>query len=258
MVAGFWCHSRVIRSSMEEETMGHIEELERKLHELRMNRAGVESEIGQVNAQLDLAKQEIARDSAGKDLIEAAKTYSEVRTRFDQLVRDRINSFDPLEDGDLKKEFWPWLEKLGKKVAYWHGGNFDPVKRAVDNVIWDILNEDNWSMESWEQCGRLVATYSDLVNKLYKHCFEMKGVEKGDDAYSDWTDCLPLAGRKVVDGILSDDLATYKQVGAAIEKARPKLVKLIQNGENYIRMAMDNVLKEYFTNVVRHLDEEED
>lgn len=238
--------------------MGYIEELEKKLHELRMNRAGVESEIKQVNAQLDLAKQEIARDSAGKDLIEAAKTYSKVRARFDQLVRDRINSFDALDGDDLKEQFWPWLEKLGQKVEYWIGGNFDPVKRAVDNVIWDILNDGNWSMESWDKCCRLVETYSSLVSKLSKHCWEMKGVDKGDDAYGDWTECLPLAGRKVIEGILEDDLATFKQVGAAITRHRPKLVKLIQEGENYVRMVMDNVLEEYFTNVVRHLEDEEE
>lgn len=237
--------------------MSRVKDLEGKLSKLRKERTALDEKILKADAELDLAKQEIARITAGQTLIELATTYNQVQAEYHEAVLNRINSCDPLKSKDLE-EFWAWLEKLGQKVEYWIGGNFDPVKRAVDNVIWDILNEDNWSMESWERCGRLVATYNELVGKLSKHCWEMKGVEKSDDGYSDWTDCLPLAGRKVVEGILSDDLATFKQVGAAIKRHRPKLVDLIQNGENYVRGAMDDVMEEYFTNVVRRLEDDEE
>jgi len=235
---------------------GQIEEMRAQAATLRKKAEGCNQEASQVEARIKKYEREQEEEEARGNIARLAIMCADCQAQYEDAFQEYMSTFKACTDDEL----WPFVGKLGTRIEYWRvDGGCDPVKRAIDNVFWDILDMANWSMESWEQCARLAVGYGDISDKLHQHCHEMKGVEKSDDSYGDWTDCLPLAGEPVVQGILSDDIATYKQVEAALKEHRPAgLVDFIQNGENYIRGALDKVLREFFVNAVRHAGKKDD
>lgn len=190
------------------------------------------------------------------DLINVANAYNDAKAAYTKAARAAIDAVEPTQDDDF---FWSVVEEAAKRLVS-YGAVSSEVRRSVGNALWNIMNEGDWSLEAWERCASVYRRYRQLVSRLSDKCWEMPGVEKSDDSYGDWTDALPLAGRKVVEGIFEDDIANYKQVGKAIEECQPKLLKRIQNGENYVAMKMEEVLIEKLASVAgqaRRADDDE-
>ncbi len=226
-----------------------IEEMREQSDSLRGESLVFSQEADQIEARINELEREQQEEEAKDNVAKLAVLFSESQERYSDVFSTHLRSFESCTED----EFWTISGRLGSKIKYWLDGlgRCNPVKRAANNVFWDMLDMANWSMECWEQCARFAVTYQEFAHKLYQHCHEMKGIEKGDDGYSDWTDSLPLAGKSVVVGILFDDIATYKQVEAALAKHRPELKDFIQNGENYVRRTLEETLREFFVTVVK-------
>jgi len=179
-----------------------------------------------------------------KKLKNLAVRYAKVRGQYNRDVREYVHTADPF-DLDM---FWGYLEYFAKEIRCRMHYSGNAVKEAAHNLMIYIVDRTRHDehLSRWVVCARFLATYELIEGKLAKKCWDMPGVEKGDDGYGDWTDALPLAGRKVYEGIMNDDIANYKQVGKALDEHSPGLKDRIQDGENYITMALqDQIIKRF-------------
>jgi hypothetical protein len=118
---------------------------------------------------------------------------------------------------------------------------------------------DGWPEEKlarWENMVRFLVKYEEVRDTLSKKMYDMKGLEdRGGDGYGDLMDSMPLAGREVVDGVMNDDIANYKQLEKAL--AEHPLKGFVLNGENYVRMTLEKVLKEQLPDILACMDYDE-
>jgi hypothetical protein len=73
--------------------------------------------------------------------------------------------------------------------------------------------------------------------------------DRGDDAYGDLLDALPLAGREVIHEALASEYDNQEQFDAAVFvgcDGSKQLAKLILHGENYVAMALADAAQESF------------
>jgi hypothetical protein len=185
-----------------------------------------------------------------KKLRNQAVRYRKARGEFYQSMRVYLHDCIPMEDD----AFWDYLEYFAKEIRSrmsYDSGN--PIKSASHNTILYIKGrvDSDRPLTRWLTAAKFLAAYKRWSGKLSEKCWEMPGVEKSDDSYGDWTDALPLGGRKFVTGILEDDIANYKQVDKALDEHSPTLKKLIQDGENYIEMKFEDELIEHFSYAAR-------
>jgi len=170
-------------------------------------------------------------------LQELARKYSKVKKQYNKEIGEYIDSAAPLPDD----QFWQIIEILAGNLQYKAS-----AKSAVHNTFIKVNRiKDTWSI-AWSIMAQFLSAYSKLSQQLHDKCFDLPGVDKGDDGYGDWTDALPLAGKDVIQGILEDKHLSYLCVAKAITEDRPDLFVTIQEGENYIRMTLkDELLRRY-------------
>lgn len=91
-------------------------------------------------------------------------------------------------------------------------------------------------------------TWHDLTRRLYQPLFHV--IEnRGDDAYGDLLDALPLAGRDVFRKSLDREYGNHRQFEDAVRdacKECPQMAELILRGENYIAMSLMEAARDYF------------
>ena len=178
------------------------------------------------------------------DLKKIAATYLEARKVYMVEVRKHVQeNIAPMN----KDDFWYHLERLAEEISRKSASGVHGIKPAIHNFLIDF----HYMKDGWDQAAAFLAAYKEISKALYDKCFQMSGVAKGDDSYDDWTDALPLAGFVVVRGILEDELETYKHVSLAIQRMCPKLEDRIQEGENHIRMSLEEALIERFAHMGR-------
>ena len=179
-----------------------------------------------------------------KKLKKLAVRYAKLQRDYTRSTRTYVRDCEPMDPDD----FWPALEHFAKEIQERKQYGGDAIKEAAHNTMIKLVNRllTDEHLIQWLRCAKFLASYRYYANKLHLKCEDMPGVHKGDDSYGDWTDALPLAGRKVVEAILNDDLIKYSKVNTAIHYARPKLKKLIQDGENYVRMTLEDQVIERF------------
>lgn len=192
------------------------------------------------------------------NLIKTAKARSEANEAYEKAFRSELRSLRPMDT----EEFWETLPFLAENVE---------TDRSVDsamhnfmcNVVYQSYGEhpacfgELSEYNRWELACRFHNKYEEIVSTLSKKCWEMKGLERGDDGYGDLMDSLPLAGREVVDGIMNDDIANYKQLQKALA-AHPKRGEYILNGENYIASSLERALQKALLSVVRRDERDEE
>jgi hypothetical protein len=191
--------------------------------------------------------------------IEALKATARVKINADEQYRKAFNSFmaelDELEDTEL---FWRITDILAEAFK---GKRTPPTESAVHNLFHACL----WSnrvvegiyqtseLAAWSQMAQYCISLRELKRALSTKLWDLPGLERGDDGYGDLIDCLPLAGRKVIEGIFEDDIANYKQLAKAVSD-HPLGDSFFLYGEHYIDMGLEEKVKDAFCSILRSLD----
>jgi hypothetical protein len=181
-----------------------------------------------------------------------AVTYLDSKAAYQDAARDYIRSLAPLP----VEAFDALVPKLADAIRNTlHHGRAD-VERGVEHFIYDhvirgayVIGGDKTAIRpNWGKMACFLARYVELKDRLSKHCFNMPGVEKGDDGYGDWIDALPLAGEHILNAIWTG--TTYSNLKEML--SGDSLSGLILNGENYISMRLEDNLIERLANIERH------
>jgi hypothetical protein len=169
------------------------------------------------------------------------KLDEECRTATMRMVYEA----EPMDEG----EFWEVLAPFAKELKV------RGVKSCCHNLMYYNVYSKGDKAEAWKRMCGFLKRYELFVHELSDKCWDMPGLERGDDGFGDLMDSLPLAGRDVCQGILEGDIANYRQ----LEKAVKGLLKgFILDGENYIAMGISSAVKRAFLIVARELGKCED
>ncbi len=190
-------------------------------------------------------------------LLEAAQAKNAADKAYRSAFISEMHTLKPMDDSP----FLAVLDCLIAQVKESRSRGKD-VESAMDSFRaglifgcgWGTTPPADWpdtKAKRWEAMARFGRRYEVLKATLSKLCYELKGLERGDDGYGDFIDSLPLAGRAVLDGLIQEDIANYKQLEKAL--ADNPLKDFILNGENYIAMKMEEMLCEAYTQVAREL-----
>lgn len=193
------------------------------------------------------------------DILTKAKAKAKADQEFGSAFRAEMHTFKAL-DIDM---FWPVVDllkaKIVSRVRYGTG-----VKDGCHNLFCALVYNSSsdtgikgWPEDmlgAWQNLARFITRYEEVKAVLSKKCWDMRGLERGDDGYGDLMDSLVLAGREVFDGIMGDDIATFKQLETAL--ADHPLKDFILQGENYICMTFEKTLMKAFLSVARDLEPE--
>jgi hypothetical protein len=194
-------------------------------------------------------------------LKELAKARRESNKAYEVAFRKEIRSLTPMK----LEEFWEVIPFLATRVV-----SDNDVDSAMHNLMCNLVYQsygkcppsfdDLSSLVAWELVVRFLNKYEEVKSTLHKKCNDLRGLERGDDGYGDLMDSLPLAGKDIVEGLINDDIATYKQLEEAFTlKNDQPLKKFILDGENYITMKLEEALQSaYLSNIVALEGEEEE
>lgn len=185
-----------------------------------------------------------------KKLKTLATRYRNVTAQFNKDARAYVRTADNMP----RDRFWDFLEHFATGIQSRMKYGKDPVKEAAHNTILEIKRQQDTPLAGWTDAARFLATYQSLSDKLSDACWDISGVDKGDDSYGDWVDSLVLAGKTVVEDLLKGALATYWQVAQAVEHHADVPAKFIMNGENYIKMMFEDELIKHFSYAVYQED----
>lgn len=90
-------------------------------------------------------------------------------------------------------------------------------------------------------------SWAALTRRLYQPLSKVVQ-DRGDDAYGDLLDALPLAGRDVVRQALGREYGNDRQFEQAVRDSCPdcpQLAELILRGENYVGMSLEDAARDY-------------
>jgi len=108
---------------------------------------------------------------------------------------------------------------------------------------------------SLEEAISFAKSWQGWRGRLYQPLFDVVE-DRGDDAYGDLLDALPLAGRDLVCKALAREFGNQSQFDASVLEGcsgNEQLAKLILHGENYVAMSLADAAQEYFAaNINRH------
>lgn len=107
---------------------------------------------------------------------------------------------------------------------------------------------------SVEEAVQFAKTWSELKSRLYARLFDVVD-GRGDDAYGDLLDALPLAGREVVRKSVDGEFASNELFEQAVAEACQEcqgLAELILHGENYCYSHLHDAARDY---LALHLQE---
>ncbi|MDP6717947.1 MAG: hypothetical protein QGF59_04820, partial [Pirellulaceae bacterium] len=101
---------------------------------------------------------------------------------------------------------------------------------------------------SLEEAISFAKSWQGWRGRLYEPLFDVVE-DRGDDAYGDLLDALPLAGRDLVGKAQAGEFGNQQQFDAAVLEGyggNDQLAKLILHGENYVAMSLCDGAQEYF------------
>lgn len=172
---------------------------------------------------------------------------------YKDKLTELVDQYDMLDEDC----FWTHIVLLQERLVS-YGATGHVVKRSVDNIIWDMVcGNKPGGMAGWERASGFYHRYRSIVNALNQRLWDMPGLEKGDDSYGDFTDSLPLAGRRIVELLLDESEAmwSYDLLKRELDGVQDgKLTSLICDGENYMRMAIEDKVHYFFAVVAREIN----
>jgi hypothetical protein len=178
----------------------------------------------------------------------------------ERVYKDKLTEVVDQYDALDKDCFWTHIVLLQERLVQ-HNPPEHFVKRCTDNSIWDMVcGNKPGGMAGWERACGFHHRYNAVVSALNRRLWDMKGLEKGDDSYGDFCDSLPLAGRRIVELLLDESEAmwSYDLLKRELDGVQDgKLTSLICDGENYMRMAIEDKVHYFFSVVARELNKRE-
>ena len=129
-----------------------------------------------------------------------------------------------------------------------------PGREQLEEIARGIATEDG-ELPEGDGLGRVLDAAVGLTRfeaeykgRLYQPLFDVVK-DRGDDAYGDLLDALPLAGRDLVQKSLDREFGNCRQfeqtVGGVCQDC-PQLAELILHGENYVAMSLLDAARDYF------------
>lgn len=144
----------------------------------------------------------------------------------ERLVARLVADVTPLDED----RFWPALDHLNKEITY-QLRNKRPLKSGVHEFVRSIRCE-GLPGYTFEDIPAFIATYSKLKDELYRPLFAIVK-DRGDDAYGDLLDSLPLLGRECI-----EKLRANPGYFLVYEEELVESHKWIFRGENYIESTL--------------------
>lgn len=192
----------------------------------------------------------IGLNKAARDLSDATETYEDLWSKAQQV----LHPLDPSKFEVMLTHFhdcfsWHvWTDRYPSKTATYEFFR----RQAIDQ---------EWTLH--DMCC-FVYHWDAIVDGLHGHLFEIV-TDKGDDGYGDLCDSLPLIGRDALKRLfdLKEGFANNNDVVQIIKEACPEEPKsfkgsgnkwenhwkdFIWRGENYFRMHMNEVAREWYLN----------
>jgi hypothetical protein len=182
-------------------------------------------------------------------LKQKAIAYCEAKEQFTRAFRDYFaNRATELPED----RFWELQAVFQRDVCTFRFGykRSNGVEQAAGEFFRKPLAGDfgkapNYSLE---EAISFAKSWSGWRGRLYQPLFGV--VEgRGDDAYGDLLDALPLAGRDVICKALAREFGNQRQFEASVLAGcdgNDQLANLILHGENYVAMALADAAQEYF------------
>ena len=184
----------------------------------------------------------------------AATAYRAAEQNYHAAFRDYFDGeITPLPED----RFWQLQRVFVREVVtYRFGyGRSNGVEQAARELFRKPLaddfhgrGDDDAPRYSLREAIQFARSWRELSRRLYRPLFDV--VEgRGDDAYGDLLDALPLAGREVVHKSLDHAYGNHRQFEQDVRDAcgdQPRLAELILHGENYVAMALMEAAQEYF------------
>lgn len=169
---------------------------------------------------------------------------TEYNTAFRQYLSDELS--------DLPDDrFWQLQPALRQEVLRFRFSHArtNGVEQAAREFFRKPLAGDFSGVEyTMEDAIRFAKTWRSVSRRLYEPLFDVVK-DRGDDAYGDLLDAVPLAGREVVEKSIRREFGNHEQFDAAVLNGcdgdqRP--CELILRGENYVGMSLADAAREYF------------
>ena len=192
-------------------------------------------------------------DTSVINLRKKIKNYKAIDHELTMSVYDLISNSRPLGVND---KFWVYINRVLAEVEYYikrrsslSNPNMVVVCESVKTAVEEIARQDRLS-NNFDNFIGFAHSYGLLDSYIDGVFEETESLELGmsDDTYSDFCDALPLAGKEVIDKILSKSYTKATKLKADIRKNNPKwLAKMDLEGELYMHMALADAIKVHLT-----------
>ena len=203
---------------------------------------------------------------------ETAVNLGAAEVAFDKAWREFYNTIPNLE----MSRFWEILPHYRNEVFSYVLVRKDR-QGGVEKAAWEFfrkpyvtqLDGGRATEYTVQEALSFAVTYADVTDKLYKPLFNVVK-DRGDDAYGDLLDSLPLVGQVQIEKCLGKSYGNYKRFLGGIKteisevvvesfptKGDPeiclrvdgyteKMTKFILSGENYNKMFLNDAAKKCF------------
>ena len=174
--------------------------------------------------------------------------YRKGQASYNRAFRDYFaNKVTELPEG----RFWELQavfrgEVCTFRLAY---GRTNGVEQAASEFFRKPLADDFGKAPRYtlDEAVRFAKSWQGWRGRLYQPLFDVVQA-RGDDAYGDLLDALPLAGREVIEKALASEFGNQGQLEAAVLigcDGSKKLADLILHGENYVGTSLADASREF-------------
>lgn len=189
-------------------------------------------------------------------LANSAKAMRQANSTYEKAWDNHFDSEVELLDDD---RFWQ-IQEIFVKQLFRSGLRVEHAADELCRAAW--CTEHKMEGVTLQDMARFAKTWTAKKDALYQPLFDV--VEgKGDDGYGDFLDALPLAGREVYEACLDGDYGNNRVLIVGIttslahhevapQKYADKFLQMILNGENYIRMMLENAAKNFTASSFTH------
>jgi len=183
------------------------------------------------------------------DLKQKAIAHREAQENYNTAFRDYFaNQVTELPED----RFWELQEVFQRDVCTFRFGykRTNGVEQAASEFFRKPLADDFGKSPrySLEEAIRFAKSWQGWQRRLYQPLFDVVE-DRGDDAYGDLLDALPLAGRDLVSNTLACEFGNQRQFDAGVLEGcggNEQLAKLILHGENYVAMSLADAAQEHY------------
>lgn len=198
--------------------------------------------------------------------------HRDAKAAYEKAARNYIRSVKPMSEA----KFWPMVdvfaESLHRFIKIYKREHKVGITEFVRGHLFDAAHScrcnipkggfGDYVMGQWHELVAFLAQYERQHVVAYNAMKNWEDLDRGDDGFGDLCDSMPLAGGDIFRALREGDIANAKQLTKALkaldEKEKHPGSKFILDGENYIRMFLEEALSDYFIGTIKYNEEEED